>query len=302
MRWMIMLVMCGCVSDTTPPEILEVTPGPGASLVGAGKVIANALVSDDSGIVNVDLFDGDELIGSYRESDCKDVCAFAINWDTKLTPAGRHELRLVATDDSDNVDATVHAVTIDDLVKATSLEVTNLTDESGTLEMEVYAFDTQTHALLGCAGGRDGLSPVDASNIRYTVDATILLPNDFPLGALEFAERPVTFEVWEDDDSPVCPSVPSATGNTMVGASPPMTSSALATRQQLAFGSVTNLTLELARPLTLSDTLVPPKRPPPIDEDPNDDWGGGGGCNAGRGDAGFVLVLLLVVARRRSAR
>lgn len=110
---------------------------------------------------------------------------------------------------------TVH---VDDAVKITSIEVTGI-DEQPTMEIEVYLYDDTTNELLGCAGSANGLLAVDHPDVHYAVDARLIDASGNPLHGSDIASRMLRFEVWEDDDGPVCPTPISPTGNNLVAKS-----------------------------------------------------------------------------------
>lgn len=109
-------------------------------------------------------------------------------------------------------------------------------DDSGTPEIEVYLFD-EDGDLLGCAGTRQGLGQVDQAGVVYDLDARLV--DDDHQYDLAIGGGAVRFEVWEDDDDPVCPAYPDSTRNDRLGVSPAMSMSRwLAVEGPLQFDAV----------------------------------------------------------------
>jgi len=300
-RVLCLFVLVGC-ADSTPPEILTFTPSIDADLRGAGMVHIRATVADENTITADVTVDGVSL-GEARESSCEETgCDFKWEWDTTESPAGAHEIVLVARDASDNGIHEVHPVVVDDLVTITEMRVTEPNDE--LLEIEVYLFDDATDALVGCAGSRQGLGPVDEAGVRYPVDASLIDPDRFHMSPLGLGDRLVRFEVWEDDDDPVCPTVPNASLNDLVAVTPARPVSEWKTMGSIAVPTA-DLEIVFDRPLALYDDAPPPTpEDPPYtpDPDPIFDSGGGAGCTAG-GPAGLGIGIaglgLLGIRRRR---
>jgi hypothetical protein len=87
------------------------------------------------------------------------------------------------------------------------LEITGETD-FGALDVEVHLFDEATRAHLGCAGADEGLEQVDASDIRYTLDAFVRsTATGDALTESELFGRSIEVIVIEDDAVP-CPAPP----------------------------------------------------------------------------------------------
>lgn len=109
-------------------------------------------------------------------------------------------------------------------------------DDSGTPEIEVYLFDADND-LLGCAGTKQGLGQVDQAGIVYDLDAP-LINHDHEYG-IEIGGDALRFEVWEDDDDPVCPVYPDRMLNDVLGISPTLSISKwTAVEGGMQFGSV----------------------------------------------------------------
>jgi hypothetical protein len=121
-------------------------------------------------------------------------------------------------------------------IMITDLEITNDSDSFGTPEIEVYLFD-QNNDLIACAGSRQGLLDVDVAGVLYQPDA--LLIDDDHDKDIAISGGALRFEVWEDDDDPVCPTYPNPQGNDLLGASPAMSISKWARfKDVLSFGEV----------------------------------------------------------------
>jgi hypothetical protein len=103
-------------------------------------------------------------------------------------------------------------------ITITQLQITNDGDGSGTPEIEVYLFD-EDDDLIGCAGTRQGLGGVDVAGVRYELDARMI--DDEQDTDIAVGGGALRFEVWEDDDDPVCPRELNPDGNDYLGASPP---------------------------------------------------------------------------------
>ncbi|ATB39243.1 hypothetical protein CYFUS_004687 [Cystobacter fuscus] len=77
-------------TDATPPQVVLVTPKSGETLEGKVTVMASA--SDDFGVVAVDFYDGETLIGTdVREP-------YGVVWSTRGLPNGVHTLTARARD------------------------------------------------------------------------------------------------------------------------------------------------------------------------------------------------------------
>ncbi len=243
-------IVCLAACDTEAPMIVDFTPTDNADLRGVGHVTIDLTASDASGTAIADLAIDGELRERVTSHACASQCLFSWDWDTRTLPAGEHVLDLRLEDGNGNHETASHAVVLDDVVTVTRLGVHGIVDDVGTLEIEVYVFDDTTNALLGCAGSRNGLGPVDASDIVYPVDGEMIDVANRRLAARELAAHPIRFEVWEDDDPPVCPVSPDPLGNDLVGKSAPATLDRWrAAVGDVAFDGVTNFALKLDRPL-----------------------------------------------------
>lgn len=231
------------------PELANLTPAEGADLLGVGMLDVTAVVRE-RGLATATLaIDGIVQVPKSNDDCRRTGCTFTWPWDTTELPVGEHQLELVVSDGQSHTVTETRTVFIDDLVKVTSLRVTGIS-ESPTMEIEVYLFDDISNALLGCAGSAHGLGPVDQPDITYAVDARLIDTNGDPLRASDLAAHTLRFEVWEDDDAPVCPTFPAPAGNNLVGKS---TGASLETWKSrttpAAFGGVVELGVLIGRPL-----------------------------------------------------
>lgn len=100
-----------------------------------------------------------------------------------------------------------------------ALQFTGEVDDTGPNEIEVYLFDDDTDEMLGCAGTKQGMGIVDVNDVRYDLDVDMIDTDGRSLGDEDIGDRIVRFEVWEDDDDPVCPVSPRPEGNELLGVS-----------------------------------------------------------------------------------
>jgi hypothetical protein len=144
-------------------------------------------------------------------------------------------------------------VRVDDIVRVTSMEMAaGFVDESGTLEMEVYVFDNATNVLLGCVGSANGMGPVNDAGVRYALDARMIDLAGRPLKASALDGKLLRFEVWEDDDNPVCPTLFDPNGNDFAGTAPLRTRGQWESKPNAGvFGNVTEMVILMDRPIAL---------------------------------------------------
>ncbi len=289
----IVALAAGC--DMSPPEVIDLTPEAGSEIRGVRVVPIQVVFSDDSDVTVHLLVDGFE-IGKRRIPCGANRCGAEMLWDTVDADIGTHEIELVLIDANDNVTHETRSLWVDDVLKVTDIEVTGEVDESGTLEIEVYAFDDRTGDLLGCSGSRQGLAVVDASDIDYPITSLWINPAGYALDTRDVTGKPIRFEVWEDDDDPVCPAVPSMLGNNLIGTSDPYTVDEIRDMDgPMAFGRVTRLEVQWLRDLDRDAGMFDP--PPP---DTNGD--GDPGCSATRAGSLWPLWFALALLVRTRGR
>lgn len=288
-----MLALCATVAacDFSAPEVTRFTPEDNAQLVGIGYVDIHVEFSDSSETTAWLVEDGYEL--EQIVVNCTDdTCTGDGVWDNTALAAGTHQIGVKLEDSHGNVAHAVHEVSLQDVLEVTSLRVTNAIDDYGDLEIEVYAFSNSD--LLGCAGSRQKLDIVDASDITYETDAILIEPDGTLLRQDGIGTRAFRLEVWEDDDAPVCPVIPNPGANDVLGVSPTRTADEWGKAGMSTFGQVAELGVAWARPLRSDEQAGT--------DTPTSDlsgWGNGaGGCAAG-GSPGWAL-LLLVTARLRT--
>jgi hypothetical protein len=284
--------------DSEPPQISAFTPVDGEDLRGIRFVSVTADYTDESSTKARLYADGHEV--ARPQPDCVDeACTIDTKWDTTDLEVGTHELMLEVEDDAGNVAREKHQVVVDDVLEIVSLRVDNVTDASGTLEIEVYAFDDATNELLGCAGSRQGLDGVDYAGRTYALDAILIRPDQALLATGDFGDRRVRLEVWEDDDAPTCPVVPDALGNNFIGASEPHTTTEWRDTQVATFNQVPDLEVRWSRRLSTGEDPNPGS-----DGDDYTGFGGtGAGCSTtGQGSPWLVLAVAFVLRRRLRTR
>jgi uncharacterized protein (TIGR03382 family) len=283
--------------DMTAPKVLSFDPADGELERGVRSFDVDIAYEDESDVTVKLLLDGVKLGEATTDCDHEE-CTATAQVPTSGIDAGDHVLAAVLEDSSGNETKQTHDVWIDDVLVVTEMEVHGITDSSGTLEMEVYAFDDDTGELVGCTGGRHGLNVVDVSDVDYAnLTSMFIDPQGYALISKDFADRRVRLEVWEDDDDPVCPTIPSPTGNSLIAATEPMSAQDMR---------------DLAAPMTLTD--VPElgiawtrdlDADPGIDPGPPDkNWDGdlsNGGCSAA-GSPGLLVALALLMTKRRRRR
>lgn len=232
------------------PQIATITPAANADLLGVGMANISVTVRERGQATATVAIDG-VTQAPQTSDDCRAVaCMFEWEWDTTTSPAGAHTLEFSVSDGQSHTVRETRTVYVDDAVKVTSIQVTGI-DEQPTMEIEVYLFDDITNELLGCAGSAHGLVSVDHPDIRYQVDARLISAAGTPLHGSDIASRTLRFEVWEDDDVPVCPAPVSPAGNNLVGKSTGASYEAWKTRSTpAAFGMVVELGTLFGRPLS----------------------------------------------------
>lgn len=298
MRAFLPLVLLLAACDSEPPQIQAFTPVDGEDLRGIRFAAVTADYTDESPTKARLYVDGREV--ARPQPDCvEERCTIDTRWDTTELAVGVHALELELEDDAGNVARQTHEVFVDDVLEIVSMRVANITDESGTLEIEVYAFDDATDELIGCAGSRQNLGAVDYPDRTYSLDAILIRPDSVLLATSDFADRRVRLEVWEDDDAPVCPVAPDALGNDLVGTSPGHTKEEWSMAATASFDQVTALEVVWSRRLaTGEDPGTDIENPPPFV-----DFGEpGGSCATTRGTPAWLGLALVVALRRRRRR
>jgi len=132
----------------------------------------------------------------------------------------------------------------DERVYLAAIEVINTTDrqifkDGELLEIEVHIFESDTRRFIACSGQDHGLRKVDQSGVLYQVEARFRKPNGRDLQFQEVEPLRIHLEVFEDDFD-ACPQQP-ASGDDLVGASPPFPGSELQFGKVLSFGNVAHL-------------------------------------------------------------
>lgn len=235
------------------PELLEVFPTDDLDILGVGGLGIRLHVLDRGSVTAIVNVDGAPLDTRVNDQCRGDGCKLVFPWDTSAIAVGTHTVTFSVTDGNGAQVQGTRTVRIDDLVRVTSMElVSGFVDEYGLLDMEVYVFDNVTNALLGCAGMAEGMESVDAGGIRYAIDARLINPLGVPLRAADVGSKQLRFEVWEDDDPPVCPTLFDPNGNDFAGSAPVRTRNQWQTTPTATnFGSVTELVVLFDRPRTL---------------------------------------------------
>ncbi len=90
--------------DTTPPTVAITSPAAGATVSGTVTVSANA--SDNVGVVKVDFYVDNVLVGTDASAP------YAYSWNTTGTSNGSHTLKAVATDAAGNAATATRVVTV----------------------------------------------------------------------------------------------------------------------------------------------------------------------------------------------
>jgi MYXO-CTERM domain-containing protein len=294
--WWTAALLAGCLGDHDPPELLDLQPVDGTDLRGVADVASWAVYRDESD-VEARLFVDGALVAT-PETRCGDKsCQADFVWSTLDFAPGPHDMALSLEDAAGNVTAATRQVRFDDVLTVTSMRVSNIVDDSGTLEIEVYAFDA-TNTMIGCAGSRHGLATVDNAGIVYDTQAVLITPDRLAFGTLDAGAGPFRLEVWEDDDAPVCPEPLDPALNDLVGKSPMLTVDQWRTTPLSSFDNVTKLGVAWGRTLDQGEAADPPLLTP----DPYSN--GGTGCQSTGGRTGvlWLVGLCALLVRRRRVR
>jgi len=89
----------GSGTDTVPPQVALTAPTPGTVLTGT--VTVSAVASDDFGVMAVEFYDGETLIGTDNAEP------FGMMWNTRSVPNGSHTLTARARDVAGHVVASL---------------------------------------------------------------------------------------------------------------------------------------------------------------------------------------------------
>lgn len=298
MRGIILACAVVAACDSDPPVLQKFTPETNDPMLGIGYANVHVQYSDESDVTVTLLADGHEVEQLAPMCSGGNVCTADTIWDNTALPAGVHMLGIKLEDSHGNTTKSEHALDLQDVLDITSMRVTNIVDQSGALEIEAYAFtDDSGTNLIGCAGSRQRLDIVDYADTTYQTEAILIDPAMALLSANEMGAQRYRIEVWEDDDPPVCPTIPDPAGNDLLGASPAYTVDEWRQMEKVTFGKVTELGTAWTRPLHTGET--------PGTTDPTHDFNGfGGGCSSGRptGFGALLGVLALVTRRRRWSR
>jgi len=148
-------------------------------------------------------------------------------------------------------------------VKINEIEVKNLTDGIGSLEMEVHIHEAGTDRFLGCSGQLNGLQPVDVSGRRYAVNARFTLDQSRQRNVTYFdiKDKNIYVVVIEDDEFPCpCPPAYGSSGlDDLVTISPPFPGTELFQTKELRnLGNLTLLTMSLEGVPSRVTLLSPP--------------------------------------------
>jgi len=157
----------GSETDTVPPEAALTSPSPGAVLTGT--VTVSAAASDNLGVVAVDFFEGETLLGTDAAEP------FGVMWNTRSVANGSHTLMARARDVAGNVMASLPVtVTTDNDFVAPVASITSpapgvrvavnqqvplsasATDNLGVTQIELYV-----------GGSRHSSSPGSSSGVAY---------------------------------------------------------------------------------------------------------------------------------------
>jgi len=148
-------------------------------------------------------------------------------------------------------------------VKINEIEVKNLTDGIGSLEMEVHIYEAGTDRFLGCSGQLNGLQPVDVSGRLYAVNARFTLDQSRQRNVTYFDIRDKNIYVVtiEDDEFP-CPCPPDYGSfglDDLVAISAPFPGTELFQTKELRnLGNLTLLTMSLEGVPSRVTLLSPP--------------------------------------------
>lgn len=128
----------------------------------------------------------------------------------------------------------------------TSIEITGESDPFSRLDVELHMYDADTDEFVGCSGNDQGMERVDASDLRYPIQAWIYdVQQDRRVDPPDLLAREVIVEVWEDDGNP-CPSpAAAADGDDLVGISGPLPGDGIGEVGPISFANVIELELQV---------------------------------------------------------
>ncbi len=90
--------------DRQPPTIAFVSPLPESSVQGGSTVPVKVNFSDDNGVQNVSVFQGNNLIDTRTVAGCQKTGSLDLNWNTGTISVGKYELEAGAIDGSGGSD------------------------------------------------------------------------------------------------------------------------------------------------------------------------------------------------------
>ena len=141
-------------SDTTAPSVSMIAPAAGATLFDTVAVAASA--TDNIGVAGVQFtLDGTSLGAEFT------AAPYAIDWDTRATPNGRHALAAVVRDAAGNkATAAAVTVTVNNDLTPPSVAMTAPADAATVSGSSVVVSATATDnvAVVGVQFLLDGLS------------------------------------------------------------------------------------------------------------------------------------------------
>lgn len=128
----------------------------------------------------------------------------------------------------------------------TSIEITGESDPFSRLDVELHLYDADTQDFIGCSGNDQGMERVDASDLRYPIEAWFYdVQLDRRVRPDDLEGRDVIVEVWEDDGNP-CPSpAASVDGDDPVGVSGRLPGDGIGEVGPLSFGNVIELEIQV---------------------------------------------------------
>jgi hypothetical protein len=125
-------------------------------------------------------------------------------------------------------------------IQVREIEVTNVNDFPGKLEVEVHILEAGSGTLLGCSGQNHGLEDVDSGDTLYFVDADFETPEGNTLFLEDVESMEIIIWVIEDDKDPCpCPHIPGE--DELIGTSSPLPGSDLSEFIELRFHRVVHL-------------------------------------------------------------